>query len=88
MKGTIIHILDLVSKRSFGRTLTESREQGICVVCGKKIVRFRDPDSKEVSGHSQMCQQCQDNSEGRDETGKVKPEFRCPDFFEDEEELC
>ena len=58
------HVKDQMSERLFGRKLTESRKNKICVVCGEKLTPFRDSVSVKEYELSGMCQNCQDKTFG------------------------
>lgn len=53
-------MLDVVTKKAFGRSRTESKENSICVICGSDAIKFRDAISRREYGISGMCQICQD----------------------------
>lgn len=57
--------LDDFAKRAFGRTVTESKEKNICVICGKPADKFRDPLSAKEHSISGLCQACQDGVFGK-----------------------
>lgn len=55
----ITALLDDFTKKTFGRTATESAQKKICVACGKPVTGFRDPLSAKEYGISGLCQSCQ-----------------------------
>ena len=57
--------VDDFTKTSFGRSLSESQRQSICVVCGKPVGKFRDALSAREFEISGLCQDCQDNVFGK-----------------------
>ena len=56
--------LDDAAKAAFGRTMTESHKQDICVSCGKPATEFKDELSKKDYSISGFCQTCQDETFG------------------------
>jgi hypothetical protein len=53
--------VDDFTKRNFGRTLSESQKQKVCVGCGKPIKGFKDVLSQREYEISGLCQECQDD---------------------------
>lgn len=53
--------VDGFTKKTFGRTLTESTQKKACVSCGKPVDGFRDALSAKEYGISGLCQKCQDS---------------------------
>ena len=58
--GTLREAVDSIAHTAFGRTLTDSWEARICVMCGETAVGFRDRLSRKEYDISGMCQECQD----------------------------
>lgn len=54
---------DKLAKDSFGRTLSESKEKNICVMCGASCEHddFKDDLSRKEYSISGICQKCQDD---------------------------
>lgn len=55
---------DNFAKKAFGRTLTDSQEQDICVACGAPCnpEKFKDALSAQEYRLSGLCQKCQDKT--------------------------
>jgi uncharacterized CHY-type Zn-finger protein len=52
--------LDNMSENSFGRQVSQSIHEDICVSCGKPAVEFKDTLSRKEYRISGLCQNCQD----------------------------
>jgi uncharacterized CHY-type Zn-finger protein len=57
---TLQSFVNNFTKENFGRDLSTSQKQKICVVCGEPIKEFRDDLSKREYEISGLCQECQD----------------------------
>lgn len=53
--------LDGLSKLVWGRSLSESLDAGICVICGNPKGEFKDKMCEVEYTLTGMCQACQDN---------------------------
>ena len=55
--------VDGFTKKTFGKSQTEAREQKICVICHNEIKDedFRDDKSRKEYNISGLCQKCQDD---------------------------
>jgi uncharacterized CHY-type Zn-finger protein len=54
--------LDSFTKKTYGRSNSESISGGVCVICGQPATEFKDELSKKEYSISGMCQQCQDET--------------------------
>ena len=63
----MMEFLDSITKKSIGRTLSESWDKKICVWCGKPAIEFKDLLSVKKYTISGFCQECQDETFGVDE---------------------
>lgn len=57
---------DQIAFKIFGRKLSESWQQLICIDCGKPIHGFNDPVSTQEYFISGLCQNCQDKTFSED----------------------
>jgi|TARA_Y100000310_G_C20331837_1_gene645650 hypothetical protein len=55
---------DQMAINMFGRSITESQGENICVTCGEEASEFTDTLSRNEYGISGMCQRCQDETFG------------------------
>ena len=59
-ENSINECVDQVAMRFFGRKLTNSLQDKVCVNCGEKSEDFRDDKSQREYGITGFCQECQD----------------------------
>ena len=54
------NFVDDFTKKNFGKSLTDSQKERVCVICHKPITGFKDELSRREYEISGMCQECQD----------------------------
>ena len=55
-------LIDSISKEHFGLSNTDAIHYNNCVICKKKAVNFKDPESLREYYISGYCQECQDKT--------------------------
>ena len=54
-------LVDGFAENRFGKSLTKTQKEQICVFCHKQITGFRDALSAKEYGISGICQECQND---------------------------
>ncbi len=53
--------IDDLTKNWYSISLTQALDKRICVICRKKIIKFKDELSENEYSISGLCQECQDD---------------------------